>query len=324
MRRIKKLFAVFALMVIIFSAGFAFGCANGGGNVRPAVYVITKGSDSAFWRSVKSGADAAAAEFNVKLTFLEPSSEEAESEQNAFFERVISEKPDAVAISAISYDGSAAYIVRMSAAGLKVILFDSGSKSIKANAEIMIDNFEAGKNAFLALRARYSGKLSVGIVSPYEQTGNGSDRVNGFMQAASEDGNAVIVASANVVSDMEEATARAKELLETYSEINAIAAFNEWTTLGAGNAVEQFDKSREINVVGFDNNVKSIEHLENGAVDALVVQNPYAMGYFGVQNAFLYSNGSVKKKTEVAVKTIVATRENMYDETVARLLFPFS
>lgn len=36
---------------------------------RSGIYLITKGSDSVFWRSVKSGADAAAAEYNVKVTF---------------------------------------------------------------------------------------------------------------------------------------------------------------------------------------------------------------------------------------------------------------
>ena len=323
MRKAKKIFAAVVLIFYMFSACSVFGCASNAGNAKTDVYFITKGSDSAFWRSVKSGAETAAAEFNVKLTFFEPSSEEAENEQNEFFERVITDKPKAVAISAISYNGSAAYIDRMVSAGVKVIMFDSGSKSSKASAEIMIDNFEAGRSAFLALRERVAGKLSVGIVSPYEQTENGSARVTGFIQAAQEDGNAVIAASSNVVSDMEEATLRAHEILENYPEINAIAAFNEWTTLGAGNAVESSGKSMEISVVGFDNNVRSIEHLEKGIIDALVVQNPYAMGYYSVQKAFLYASGSLKKRSDVDVNIVVATRENMYNETVARLLFPF-
>ena len=88
--------------------------------------------------------------------------------------------------------------------------------------------------------------------------------------------------------------------------------------------MESTGNQQKINVVGFDNNVTSIEHLEKGALDALVVQNPYAMGYYSVQNAYLYASGKLKKKNSVRVDTVVATRENMYSEKVDRLLFPFA
>lgn len=56
-------------LVHVFSVG-GFGCsARGNFGVDSGIYLITKGSDSVFWRSVKSGADAAAAEYNVKVTF---------------------------------------------------------------------------------------------------------------------------------------------------------------------------------------------------------------------------------------------------------------
>lgn len=71
----------------------------------------------------------------------------------------------------------------MAAAGIHVIMFDSGSKSDRAAAEIMIDNFESGRSAFFALRELTNEKIVAGIVSPYEQTGNGAERVNGFLSA---------------------------------------------------------------------------------------------------------------------------------------------
>lgn len=321
----RKFWAIVCCGLCMFFPWAASGCsARGNFGVDSGIYLITKGSDSVFWRSVKSGADAAAAEYNVKVTFLEPSSEEAESEQNAYFEKAIAEKPAAVAISAISYEGSAAYIDRMAAAGIHVIMFDSGSKSDRAAAEIMIDNFESGRSAFFALRELTNEKIVAGIVSPYEQTGNGAERVNGFLSAAREDGNAEIVATENVVSNTADAALRVEEMLEKFPAINAMAAFNEWTTLGAGTAVESTGNQQKINVVGFDNNVTSIEHLEKGALDALVVQNPYAMGYYSVQNAYLYASGKLKKKNSVRVDTVVATRKNMYSEKVDRLLFPFA
>ena len=38
--------------------------------------------------------------------------------------------------------------------------------------------------------------------------------------------------------------------------------------------------------VAFDSNVTTVDALQSGAMDALVVQNTYAMGYFGVESAY--------------------------------------
>lgn len=46
-------------------------------------------------------------------------------------------------------------------------------------------------------------------------------------------------------------------------------------------AVEKLGLSEEIFLVGFDSNVVTIDALQEGSVDALIVQNPYAMGLSG-------------------------------------------
>ena len=54
--------------------------------------------------------------------------------------------------------------------------------------------------------------------------------------------------------------------------------------------------------------------LETGEVDALIVQNPYAMGYLGVESAYNLLNEIPIKGKQVDTETICATRENMYDD----------
>ena len=45
-------------------------------------------------------------------------------------------------------------------------------------------------------------------------------------------------------------------------QINVIVTFNEWTTLGVGDAVEALGAGERTQVVAFDSNVKSIGMLE--------------------------------------------------------------
>ena len=63
--------------------------------------------------------------------------------------------------------------------------------------------------------------------------------------------------------------------------------------------------------------------LETGEVDALIVQNPYAMGYLGVENAYNLINGQFIKKKEIDTSLMIVTKENMYDDESQRLLFSF-
>ena len=63
--------------------------------------------------------------------------------------------------------------------------------------------------------------------------------------------------------------------------------------------------------------------LETGEVDALVVQNPYAIGYLGVETAYRLLNGQKLPSPEIDTSTMLVTRENMYTEESQRILFSF-
>ena len=58
-------------------------------------------------------------------------------------------------------------------------------------------------------------------------------------------------------------------------------------------------------------------------VDALIVQNPYAMGYLGIEQINTLLNGQKPEKKETATSSILVTRENMYDDKSQKALFSF-
>ena len=107
---------------------------------------------------------------------------------------------------------------------------------------------------------------------------NGSrGRVDTFTQS----GRAEIVGIVNTLAEASHAQSDTTALLEKYPEINVLLAFNEPTSVGAAEAVESGASPRTYFLVGFDSNVATVDGLQEGSVDALIVQNPYAMGYLG-------------------------------------------
>ena len=113
-------------------------------------------------------------------------------------------------------------------------------------------------------------------------------------------------------------------MLRTHPEINVLIALNETTAVGAAQAVQQMQRADDLWLAAFDSNIKTIDALQTGAVDALIVQNTYGMGYFGVESAYKLLAGqgsSVEKSNITATRTI--TRENMFAMDKQKALFPF-
>ena len=102
-----------------------------------------------------------------------------------------------------------------------------------------------------------------------------------------------------------------------------IATFNEWTSLGVGWAIRDIEARDRIWVTAFDSNAVSVGMLETGEVDSLIVQNPYAMGYLGIEQINTLLNGQKPEKKETATSSILVTRENMYDDKSQKALFSF-
>ena len=58
-------------------------------------------------------------------------------------------------------------------------------------------------------------------------------------------------------------------------------------------------------------------------VDALIVQNPYAMGYLGVESAYRLLTGKEPAAKRVDTATTLVTRENMYRPEYQKILFRY-
>ena len=84
-------------------------------------------------------------------------------------------------------------------------------------------------------------------------------------------------------SNAESATAAAASLIKGYPEINVLVGFNEWMTLGVGNAIKQLGVKDTVRGIGFDSNVISVGMIETGEMDTLYCAEPVAIGYLGVK-----------------------------------------
>lgn len=289
-----------------------------------SVALVAKSTQTEFWLSVFAGAEAAATEYNIKLTITGPATEEDYEAQNQMVAQAVEAGTEALIFSAIDYENNASAINAAAQAGLKIVAIDSNVDSTAVSTYIGTDNYAAGQMAAQAALDRVSGPMKVGIINYDISSANGQERERGAVDTFTQSGRAEIVSVINTLADAQQAQSDTAALLKQYPQINVLLAFNEPTSVGAAQAVEALNLSSQVFLVGFDSNVATVDGLQEGSVDALIVQNPYAMGYLGVESAYsLLSGHSSDLEHTVDTSTKIVDRRNLFTMDSQKALFAF-
>ena len=317
-------FRIFISLSVILALLTLTSCKPETGENKKKVAVIVKSTYSDFWKEVEKGVNTAATEYNIDVTFEGPENEEDYVTQNEMINRAVANGVNAIVISAIDYVKSANALDAAALAGVKILTIDSEVESESVSTFIGTDNLEAGKMAIEAAAKQFppDSELRIGILGCGNTSKNAAQRVEGIREFAASRGNAVIIDEISVASNLQSATAGAITMLSSHTQINIIIGVNEWMTLGIGNAIEKLGLSEKVCAIGFDSNVDSIGKLETGEIDALIVQNPFAIGYLGVQKANELIRGN-NVETLISTKATAILKENMFEESNQKILFQF-
>jgi ribose transport system substrate-binding protein len=286
--------------------------------------LVAKSTETEFWLSAFAGAQAAAAEYNLELTISGPGTEEDYETQNKMIAQAVENGAEVIVFSAIDYERNAEAVDAAAQAGVGIVSIDSGVGSDQVSTYIGTDNYAAGQMAARAALEGVEGPLYVGMVNYGESSASGQERERGALDGLAESGRARIAAVVNTLTDTPRAQTDVVALLLAHPEINVLIAFNEPISVGASKAVRTLDRAEDIFLVGFDSNVVTIDGLQDGYVDALIVQNPYAMGYLGVESAYkLLAGQGGSLKPVVDTSTQIVDRENLFTMDGQKALFAF-
>ena len=215
MRRNKVIPAVWALAAAILLGG----CGTAGDTAEQyTVTLVAKSTQTEFWLSVFAGAEAAATEYNVKLTITGPETEEDYEAQNRMVADAAAAGSQAIVFSAIDYQNNAAAIDAAAQAGVKIVAIDSSVASEQVSTYIGTDNYAAGRMAAQAALDRVEGQLKVGIVNYDVSSANGQERERGASDLFLDSGRAEVVSVINTLAEAESARRDTAAMLEAHPE----------------------------------------------------------------------------------------------------------
>ncbi|MBC7369113.1 MAG: substrate-binding domain-containing protein [Undibacterium sp.] len=293
------------------------------------IAVIPKGTTHEYWKSVQAGAIKAEREFNaagvgVKIIWKGPLKEDDREQQVQVVENFIGQRVDAIVISPLDRNALIAPVATAVSAKIPVIVIDSGLNSKLPTSTIATDNREGGHVAARTLAGLVGPKGRVIMLRYSAGSGSNEDREEGFVETMKNEFPGIKLVSTDQHAGVTRDTAyrTAQNLINRFGrELDGVFACNQPTTAGMLLALRDAGLAGKVKFVGFDAGAELVGALKAGEINALLVQDPFRMGYLGVKTAVAALRG---EKIEAVVDTgvMVATRENLEQAAVQELLNP--
>ena len=313
---LHRSFLIF-LSVLLFSA-----CSKKDVGRKLSILVSPKGLEHAFWLTVKAGADSAGRELGVEINWRGPARETDVPTQISILEDYINKKVDAIVLAATDAKGIIPYVQKALDAKIPVITIDSGVESDLPLSFVATDNTAAARRAAQTLAALIGEKGEVACIPFVPGAATSVMREQGFLEEIKKYPNIKLAAVQYSQSDVATAMAVTEDILTAHHNLAGIFGANEASALGIMQAIKSRGLAGKVKVVGFDASDNEVQALREGLVQALVVQDPFKMGYLGVKYAVDAIHGKpVPKRVDTGV--YVVTKENLDSREIQKLLHPF-
>lgn len=325
MRKIKLMIP--CLFMLLVSAFLVSSCSEEidvqDHTKKQNVSLIVKMKHGDYWRTVKMGAEVAAKEFDVNLNFYAADYEEDVLAQINFVSQSIKEETDALILSASDYKALSGITDKAANLNIPVITIDSEVMSSGVKSFIGTDNYEAGKQAAQQLIKLTGEQSKIAMMGSVIGARNLEQREKGFLDEIAKHPQVVLVAKEYCFSNQNLASDLTKKIVQNNEQLDGIFALTGLAANGVANTIEVLDLSGKVKVVAFDNTPEVMEHVQEGGVQATIVQNPYNMGYLGVKYAVEALQGEDVPR-RIDTHTQVITQENMFSPANQQLLFPLA
>ena len=322
----KKLFlstSLVAALVLVGCGKKSETTASGSGEKSAApqrsIAVIPKGTTHIYWQSVKAGAEAAGKELGYKIYWNGPERETDRERQIQIIEDFVVQRVDGFVLAPLDRKALIPSVEKLADAKIPCVIIDSGVDTDKIVTFAATDNYQGGALAARRMGEILGGKGNVLVVKYVPGSGSTTERENGFIDTITKEFTGIKIVDTKFAQDTVETALQATEdLLTRNQDVQGLFACNASTAVGALQAL-QSQKRGTVKMVGFDAEKALLDGLKAGQIDALVVQNPFKMGYEGVKAVDAALNGKpVEKKMDTGVAVI--TKDKLDQPDIKALL----
>jgi ribose transport system substrate-binding protein len=268
--------------------------------------LVSKGFQHQFWQAVKSGAEQAADEFDVTITFEGPDNETMVDRQIDMLAAALANNPKAIGFAALDSQAAIPLLKQANDKGIPIIAFDSGVDSDIPLSTATTDNLAAAGLAADKMAEKIGGKGKVAVVAHDQTSRTGIDRRDGFVNRIAEKYPDIEVVTVQYgQGDHLKSTEVTKAILTANPDLNGIFGTNEGSAIGVVNGVQELGTEGLV-IIGYDSGKAQKDAIKSGLMAGAITQNPVGIGYETVKAAVSALNGE-------EVPTLIDTGFYYYD-----------
>jgi ribose transport system substrate-binding protein len=307
------------LWALVAAAVFLWSC-HGSGRKRLAV--VPKANSHAFWVSVHAGATAAGQKFDVDILWNGPSLETEYDRQMQIVDSMLTQHLDGLAVAAAERHVLNRSLERAAKLGIPVTVFDSAVDSTQYMTFVATDNYAAGQLAARDMARLLGGRGPVAMLMNAPGSASTTDRERGFEDVLrSQFPNMPIVARQFSMSDRSKGRAAAENILTAHPDLGGIFASSEPSSTGTALALKSRGLAGKVKFIAFDSTDDMIQDLKAGVIDALVVQDPFQMGFQAVKTLVDKLHGETPPK-RIDMPARVVHKADLDQPEIHQLLYP--
>jgi ribose transport system substrate-binding protein len=314
-----------AFHTLVLAIAVGLGAAEG-----PAytIAVIPKGTTHDYWKSVQAGVKAAERELNasgirVKTIWKGPLKEDDRTAQIDVVQGFVTKGVSGIVISPLDSTALVAPVESAIAAGIPVVVIDSALKSDKIASYVATDNHAGGVVAANQLIKMCGGTGKAVMLRYLVGSASTEEREVGFLETmAGTPGIQLLSTDQHAGPTRESALNTSQNLIGRWrGGMTAVFSSNEPSTAGMALALQEAGLAGKVIHVGFDASGPLIAALREGRISALVVQDPYRMGYLGVKQCVAALRGeAVAKRVDTPV--VLITKADLDKPEIQALIKP--
>jgi ribose transport system substrate-binding protein len=299
---------------------------DGGAAGKTRIAVIPKGTTHEFWKTVHAGAAKASREDEFDIVWKGPLKEDDLKAQIELVQSFIAQKVSGIVLAPLSDRALVNPVKAAKAAGIPVVIFDSALQGEEHDAFVATDNLAAGKLAAQEMIKRLEGKGKVVVLRYQEGSASTMERERGFLDAIRQNPGIEVVSDNQYGGATTETAFSTSESLLSARQaatggVDGVFTPNESTTFGMLLALRKANLAGKLKFIGFDASDKLVEGVKQGHLDAIVLQNPFKIGYLAVKTmGRLLRKEEVERRVDTGAQLV--SKANLEDTEIQKLLKP--
>jgi erythritol transport system substrate-binding protein len=296
-------------------------CGGSGGNAGPApdpaadaprsnlMVIITPSPDNVFFKAEQDAAKAAAEGLGYETLVL--SHDDDPTKQSQQIDTAISRQAAAIILDNAGADATEAAVQRAKDAGIPSFLIDREiNKTGVAVAQIVSNNAQGASLGGQQFATLLGGEGKYAELTGKPTDTNAGVRSKGYHDILDQYPGLEMVAQQTANWDQAEALSVTQTILQAHPDIKGIIAGNDTMALGAQAALESAGRT-DVVVVGFDGSPDVTASIQNGSIEATVLQPASQLAEMAVQQADRFlETGSTGVPEKQSVDCTLITPEN--------------